>query len=187
MRPAACVIVSLLGGMLLGLITADVSSGELSGGDATRTPHVEAASQGVFILKIHEGWLSPRAQDASLKAIFQALGRQVSTEVMARIPEEERITIGFDQLSLAEALKRFRPYVNYLALEDAAKTPGTVQKLIVVSKRAAGAPARPTTRDGDALAPSEHRQSEPPTPAAPARPKPFTFEFDPTTVGKRGR
>jgi hypothetical protein len=95
--------------------------------------------------------------------------------------------MAFDQLSLAEALKGFRPYVNYVVLEDAAKAPGTIRTLIVVSKRAAGVPARPTTRDDDALAPPAPSQSEAPTPGDPRRPKPFTFEFDPAAVGEPGR
>jgi hypothetical protein len=140
-----------------------------------------------MFLTVREGVLSLRAQNASLTGIFDAIGRQLHIEVETRVPEDERITLAFDQLSLAEALKRFRPYVSYLILEDAAKAPGTIRTLIVVSKRFAGMPARTPTPDGDALASPTPRPREAPTPAAPARPQPFTFEFDPTAVGERGR
>jgi hypothetical protein len=74
--------------------------------------------------------------------------------VDTQIPADERITLAFEALSLTEALKRFRPYVIYMVLEDAAKPPGTIRKLIVVSKRAASVPAPPTAQEGDALAPA---------------------------------
>jgi hypothetical protein len=131
--------------------------------------------------------LSLQAQDASLNGIFEAIGQQLSIEVVARIPADERITIAFDKLSLAEVLKRFRPYVNYVVVEDAAKAPGTIRTLIVVSKRVVGVPTLPTPQDSDALAPSVPQQSPVPAPAAPERPKPFRFEFDPTSVGDRVR
>jgi hypothetical protein len=140
-----------------------------------------------MVLTVDEGLLSLKAQNASMKGIFEAIGRQLSIDVVARIPEDERITIAFEQLSLAGALKRFRPYVNYVALEDTTKAPGTVRTLIVVSKRGARVQAHPSTQGGEGLTSPAPRQSEPPIPEASARPKPFRFEFDPTAVGERRR
>jgi hypothetical protein len=140
-----------------------------------------------MVLTVDAGVLSLRAQNASIREIFEAIGQQLSMEVVACIPADERITIAFDLLPFTDALKRFRPYVSYMALGDTMKAPGTIRKLIMVSKRVAGLPARPTTRDGGALAPPAPSQSEAPTPAVPVRPKPFTFEFDPTAVGECGR
>ena len=176
-----------LGGILVVWLVVALLPGALCGGEEAHPFPGPSATPANVVLTVDEGVFSLRAQDASLKAIFDAIGRQLHIEVVARIPADERITIAFDQLSLAEAPTRFRPYVNYLALEDAAKAPGTIRKLIVVSKRAAGMPAPPSTPDGEALAPSELRQNEASTPAAPARPQPFRFEFDPAAVGARGR
>ena len=44
---------------------------------------------------IHEGRLSLMAQEASLTAIFEAIGRQLSIDVVTQISEDERVTIAF--------------------------------------------------------------------------------------------
>ena len=176
-----------LGGMLVLWLVAAFISGQLFGAEVIGTSHGASAGVGDVVLTVDEGMLSLRVQNASLKGIFEAIGRQLRIEVDTRIPEDERITLAFEQLSLMEALKQFRPYVNYLTLEDGAKAPGTIRTLIVVSKRFAGTPAPLTTQDSDTLASPTPSQREAPTPAAPARPQPFTFEFDPSAVGERGR
>ena len=53
--------------------------------------------------------LSLQAQEASLKGIFDAIGRQLSIEVETRIPADERITLAFDQLSLRRRSSAFGP------------------------------------------------------------------------------
>lgn len=146
-----------------------------------------SATVGDFNLTGHEGLLSLRAEDASLKAIVEAIGQQLSIEVVTRIPADERLTIAFDQLSLTEALKRFRPYANYLVIEDATTAPGTIRQLIVVSKRLAGTSSSRPRPDGEGLSSPSPSPSDAPTPTDTARPKPFRFEFDPTTGGGRGR
>jgi hypothetical protein len=181
------VIAIRLGWMLVVWLVAALIPGELSAGEVAPISPGTPATPADVVLTVHEGLLSLRAQDASLRAIFDAIARQLHIDVVARIPAEEQITIAFDQLSLVEALKPFRPYVNYIAMEDATKAPGTLRKLIVVSKRAAGVPSHPTTQNAETLLPAEPQQSSAPTPATPARPKPFTFEFDPAAVEERGR
>jgi hypothetical protein len=157
------------------------------GGEADPISPGTSATPADVVLTVHEGWLSLRAQDASLKGMFEAIGRQLSIDVVTRIPAAERITLAFEHLSLVEALTRFRPYVNYLMLEDAAKAPGTIRTLIVISKRAAGVSSRQATQDSGAWASPTARQSPAPAAEAPARPTPFRFEFDPAPVGERGR
>jgi hypothetical protein len=180
-------ITAQLVGLILVLLPASMLSGHPLAAQTQRTPHTEGAHHGAVNLMIHEGRLSLMAQEASLTAIFEAIGRQLSIDVVTQISEDERVTIAFEQLPLTEALKRFRPYVNYLVVEDAAEAPGTIRKLIVVSKRATGMPSLPVKEDGKGVVPSEHRRSEAPTSGAPLRPKPFSFEFDPTAVGERRR
>jgi hypothetical protein len=187
MFTTARAIIMWRGGLLVVWLVAALIPGGLLGGEAAHPSPGASATPADVGLTIQDGVLSLKAQDVSLKGIFEAIGRQLHIDVVTRIPADERITLAFEQLSLAEALPRFRPYVNYLVVEDAAQARGTIRTLIVVSKRAAGVPARPTTQDGEGLASQTPSQSEAPTPAAPARPKPFTFEFDPTTVGERGR
>jgi hypothetical protein len=187
MGTATRIGVRRLMGMLVVWLVAALIPSALFGGETNQASQEIAATPTDVVLTVHEGMLSLRANDASLKGIFEAIGRQLSIEVVTHLPAAERITLAFEQLSLAEALKRFRPYVNYLVLEDAAKPPGTIRKLIVFSKRAAGGSSRTTTPDGEGLASPAPSQSEARTPAAPARPKPFSFEFDPAAVGERGR
>ena len=57
--------------------------------------------------------------------------------------------------------------------------PGTIEKLSVVSKRAAGVPPLPTRQDIKGLASPTPSQRPAPTPGAPARPKSLGCEFDP--------
>jgi hypothetical protein len=183
----ARVIAMPLRAMLVAWLVGALIPGVLLAGEAALTFPGTSATPADVGLTVQDGVLSLKAQDASLKGLFEAIGRQLSIDVVTRIPADERITLAFEQLSLAEALPRFRPYVNYLVVEEAAKAPGTIRTLIVVSKRVAGVPAPLTTQDSDAWASPTPSQSKAPTPAAPARPKPFTFEFDPAAVGERGR
>ena len=176
-----------LGGMLVVSLVAVFIPDALCGVEADQVFQGISAAPADGALTVEDGVLSLRAQYASLKGLFDTIGRQLRIEVETRIPEDERITLAFEQLSLMEALKQFRPYVNYLVQEDGAKAPGTIRTLIVVSKRFAGTPAPLTTQDSDTLASPTPSQREAPTPAAPARPQPFTFEFDPSAVGERGR
>jgi hypothetical protein len=187
MWSATRVITAQLVGLILILLPVSRLPAQPLAAQTQRTPHTEGAHHGAVSLMIDEGRLSLRAQEASLTAIFEAIGRQLSIDVVTRIPEDERVTIAFEQLPLTEALKRFRPYVNYLVVEDAAEAPGNIRKLIVVSKRATGMLSLPIKEDGKGVVPSERRRSEAPTSGAPLRPKPFTFEFDPTAVGGRRR
>jgi hypothetical protein len=171
-------------GLILVLLPAAVLLGPPVAVQPPRPPRIAGAPHGTMRVTIHDGRLSLWAQEASLKAIFDAIGRQLAIDVVSRIPEDERVTLAFAPLPLAEALKRFRPYVNYVALEDA-QAPGTVRKLIVVSKRAAGEPSRPIEDDKEGEPPGR-RSSDAPTAGAPAGPQPFRFEFDPA-AGARGR
>jgi hypothetical protein len=174
-------------GLILVLLPAAVLPGQPGAAQTPHPPPIAGAPHGTMRVTVHEGRLSLWAQEAPLKAIFDAIGRQLAIDVVSRIPDDERITLAFAALPLAEALKRFRPYVNYLVVEDAAEAPGNIRKLIVVSKRATGMLSLPIKEDGKGVVPSERRRSEAPTSGAPLRPKPFTFEFDPTAVGGRRR
>ena len=175
------------GGVLIVWLLAILVPGERWGAEVAQPSPGPSGPPADFILTGHEGLLSLRAEDASLKAIVEAIGQQLSIEVVTRIPADERLTIAFDRLSLPEALTRLRPYVSYLVLEDATTAPGTIRQLIVVSKRLAGTPSSRPTQDGEVLASPSPSPRDAPTLTDTARPKPFRFEFDPTTGGGRGR
>jgi hypothetical protein len=185
MRTAIRVSAMQLVGMLVVWVATALIPRAPFGAEVPHPSVGTSATRTDMVLTVDEGLLSLKAQNASMKGIFEAIGQQLSIDVVARISEDERITIAFEQLSLAGALKRFRPYVNYVVLEDTTKAPGAIRKLIVISKHAAGVSSRPTTREGEGLALPAPSQREAPTPGDLMRPKPFTFEFDPSTIGER--
>jgi hypothetical protein len=169
MGSSTCMRTERLGRMMVVGLLAVLSAGELLGATAAPTSRGPSAHTPDFALAVHEGVVSLHAQNASLKAIVEAIGRQLAIDVVSRIPDDERITLAFAALPLAEALKRFRPYVNYLVQEDATKASGTIRQLIVISKRLAGGPPRParTRRGGPTRAAAECLQpSRPDTPPA---------------------
>ena len=181
------VIATWLGGVLVVWLVATLIPGELFGEEAAHPSPGTSATPADVVLTVQEGILSLRARDASLKSIFEAIGRQLHIEVVARIPADERITIAFEQLSLTEALKRFRPSVNYLVArgwrEGSGYHPQTHRGLEACGRHAIA----PDHAGGRRIGTAEPGQRPAPTPEAPARAKPFSFEFDPTAVGERGR
>jgi hypothetical protein len=74
MGPITRVITLWHGGMLLALLTAALLPGTLLGGEVAQPSPGTAATHPEFVLMVQEGRLSLRAQDASLKAIVEAIG-----------------------------------------------------------------------------------------------------------------
>jgi hypothetical protein len=180
------VIAIVVGGMLFRTLPM-AAPGELFAGETEPALGQSSAPVGEFTLTAQEGRLSLRAENASLKAIVEEIGRQMSIEVMARIPADEGVTLTFEQLPLKAALTRLSPYVNYAVVEDVAKGPGAIRKLLVVSKRLAGAPSSPTGKDVKGWTAPPPSGRIPPQETSPARPKAFSFEFDPSAVPEKDR
>ena len=59
--------------------------------DGDNTPETTFEPAAPFVLTVEDGLLSLRAQEASLRAIVEALGRQLDIEVVARISPEEHV------------------------------------------------------------------------------------------------
>lgn len=85
-----------LGGMLVVWLVAALIPGELFGGEEAHPSPGTSATPFDVVLTVKEDMLSLRAQDTSLKAIFEAIGRRLHIDAVARIPAEERITITFE-------------------------------------------------------------------------------------------
>jgi len=83
-----------------------------------------------YRISIEDHRITLKAEDASLKSILEAIGQQMDIEVVARIPEEEKITVQFEDQSLEEALKRFK--VNYALVADSKEKDGRIQRIVVV-------------------------------------------------------
>src|SRR5688572_28392892 len=103
--PLAITAMLAPGAAVLGGIILDGGSRELWAGEALR-----AAPPGSFLLTVDEGRLSLRASDTSLKAIIEAMGRQLYIETVVQVAPETRVTLAFDRLSLVQAISELRQY-----------------------------------------------------------------------------
>ncbi|HEY7492005.1 MAG TPA: hypothetical protein VIH59_12960 [Candidatus Tectomicrobia bacterium] len=133
----------------------------LRSGEAGPASGQGATQPGDFVLTVQGSLLSLRAQDASLKAILEAIGRELAIGVVAHIPAHEKITVQFDGLSLTDALQRL--HANHAYVMEGEKV---VQLMVLPSgKERLRVPAsrRPAETGGQAV----------------PQPAPFRFEFDP--------
>jgi hypothetical protein len=128
-----------------------------------------ATPPGDFVLTVQDSLLSLRAQDASLKAILEAIGRELAIGVVAHMSAHKKITVQFDQLSLTDALQRL--HTNYAYVMEGQK----VVKLIVLPS------GQERLRQPERRRPAEARGTAAPQPA------PFRFEFDPSPRGEERR
>jgi hypothetical protein len=122
-----------------------------------------------FILTRQGDRFSLRAQQASLREIVETLGSMLAIDVVARIPWDIKITLDFAEISLEDALQRFRSFANFAYTKDTNQPASKITRIMVIPIQARERVARPTVRRG-----AEH------TSPASAQPVPFKFEFDPS-------
>jgi hypothetical protein len=132
----------LLRSTLLGLCLAVV------GLALTREAHPqsqEGAStrQPPFVLTIQGELISLRAEDASIKAMIEEIGRRLNIRVKVDIPTTAKLTLAFDQLPLQEVLKRFGKHVNYGYVEQWEQGELRVSTITVPSMKVATSPTGP--------------------------------------------
>lgn len=153
--------------LLLPLLT--IATG-LCGGEPDKKTEGASVHKSKFILTTNDSLLSLRARDASLKELLEAIGQRMKIEVVGSIPEEERITIAFDKLTLEDTIKGLCK--NYAFVKESGKEKGRITKITILPESrtkevaARGKPSAPL---------SEETIKE-----KPARPEPFKFEFDPS-------
>lgn len=102
-----------------------------------------AASPTAFVLTIQDDLISLTAKDASLKAIFEEIGRRLSIRVTVEIPASAKVTLAFERLALPEVLKRLGRYVNYSYIESREKGLGRISAITVHSLKVASSPSKP--------------------------------------------
>jgi hypothetical protein len=119
-----------------------------------------------FVLTVQDSLISLRAHGASLKAILEAIGRELAIGVVAHIPAHEKITVQFDRLTLSDALQHL--HTNYAYVMEGQK----VVKLIVLP------PGQ------ERLRPPASRGLPEVSGKATPQPAPFRFEFDPSQHGE---
>ena len=122
-----------------------------------------------FILTRQGDRLSLRAQQASLREIVETLGSMLAIDVVARIPWDIQVTLDFADLSLEDALQRFRSFANFAYVKDTSQPASKITRIMVIPIRGREQVARPTVRRG-----AEH------TSPTSDQPVPFKFELDPS-------
>jgi hypothetical protein len=179
-RRVAWIIVGLaLGwGLMPGLLPPALNAGSASG--------LLLSQATPFQLTVQEGLLSLRAQEASLKEILEAIGRQLGIETVVQLPAEARVTTAFDHLSVAEALQTLRQHATIAyVVRGGGDAPGTITQLFASPKGGGTAPAPETTQAADPQA--HERSADPERRGSEPGPKGFRFEFDPFQAIPQGR
>jgi hypothetical protein len=122
-----------------------------------------------FVLTRQGDRLSLRAQQASLREIVETVGSMLAIDVVARIPWDIQVTLDFADLSLEDALQRFRSFANFAYTKDTSQPDSKITRIMVIPIQSRERVVRPMARRG----------VEPTSPAL-AQPAPFRFEFDPS-------
>ena len=137
-------------------------------------PTAPSTRTGEFRLTVNGHLVSLQAQEASLRALLEELGRQMGIEVVARLPREQTLTLAFDRLQIEEALERLRAYANIIYLQESTEAHAPIRRIIAI-------PRQPGEQTGE---PARSRRAEP-SDTATSRPAPFQFTFDPAQHEKK--
>lgn len=160
-------------------------------GDDDKKPVGESESKANFVLTIKENLISLKANDVSLKEILEEIGHRMKIEVDAHIPEEEKITIEFDKLSLEDAIKRLS--TNYVYFMDSKKEEGRITKIVLLPKGEGTVLSIPAIKEPEVIEgqkvvrpesstireKSQQPKTEETGKEESPHPEPFKFEFNP--------
>ena len=131
----------------------------------------------LFELSVRDQQLTLVAEDASVKAILAAIGRQMRVEMIVRLRQDRRVTAAFTALPLQEALKRLGLSAATVT-EKGPQGAEMLTKIVVLDKGAAASlsPVRP------AVKPSQRHARD----AAPPRASmPLKLEIDPSKAPRK--
>ncbi|MDR4497674.1 MAG: hypothetical protein MRK02_07130 [Candidatus Scalindua sp.] len=134
----------------------------------------DTEEQSGFELTVKDDLISLSAKDASLKEIMKEMGRKMVVDVVGNIPEEEKVSVEFNGLSLTDALEKLSS--NYGYQMDSEKGEN-IAKIIVLPKRKETATVGITAKESE-IQERESKESN--------RPEPFKFEFDPSEFMEKG-
>lgn len=182
-------IENLLWGFLL--VSLLITPNNTFGGEGERKPEGKPAGKADFVLTVKDNLISLRAKDASLKEVLEEIGRKMKIDVLASIPENQKITAEFEKLSVEEAVNRLT--TNYSFVMDSTKGERRITKVVILHQGRETALSRPTAQESaikkeeKAVKPETiivreeaFRKESPP-------PEPFKFEFDPSKYGEKRR
>jgi len=144
----------------------------LSGSESKQISNDIFRKKGKYELSVKDNLITLNAKDAFLKKILEDIGQRMNIEVFARIPAEDKITIRFANLTLEEALKKFR--TNYALVTDSKDKNGNIKQIVVVPE---GQQANLYLKDVKKV---ESKGKKGTAEEKPSKPEPFKFEFDPS-------
>ncbi len=158
----------LYGGTIFLLIPLLVIPLLLSGEDAYGKSEVKSGENTDFDLTVKDELISLTAKDSSLRKIIEEIGDAMKIEVVGNIPEEEMISVEFNNLSLKNTLEKLS--TNYGYLMDSEKEEKKITKIIILPKGEKTASTGLHTGESDI---QEEKSNDP------GQSEPFKFEFDP--------
>ena len=127
-----------------------------------------------FTIAVKNNLITLNAKDASLKDIVEEIGSKMKIDVITNIPDDKRVSIKFDTLSLKDAIERLRAYADIVYFRDSENK--KITKMMVFSKRKGEELSKPAKGEGPVKTQSKKEESLKGAP----QPEPFQFEFDPS-------
>jgi hypothetical protein len=173
--------------LLVGVL---VTAAQVFAGEAERTPKEKPAAKADFVLTMKDNVVSLTAKDASLKKILEEIGQRMSIEVLALLPEQEKITADFEKLPLEEAIERLiRNYPHLVVSQEGDKR---ITRIVALQKSVDTVPSKPViketeTKKQETPVKLETRVKEQPIGKESPPPEPFKFQFDPSQYGQKRR
>ena len=157
---------------LLALLLYLILPAFLSGSEPNKITNDEIEKSEKYELSIKDNLITLNAEDAFLKKILEDIGQRMNIEVFARIPAEDKITIQFANLTLEEALIKFK--TNYAYITDSKEKQGNIKRIVVVPE---GKQANLSSKDVKKVEPKVKKDIDV---EKTSKPEPFKFEFDPS-------
>lgn len=165
------------------------------GGEAERSPKEKPVAKADFVLMVKDKLISLKAKDASLKEILEEIGRRMNIEMLALLPEQEKITTEFEKLPLEEAIERLvRNYPHLLVSQESNKR---ITKIIALQKSGDTIPSQPDMKGPEIKKDEIKKEERPVKPETNVRKeavrnespptKSFGFQFDPSQYGQKRR
>jgi hypothetical protein len=176
----------------------------LFGGESDRKEEQKSEHEADYDLTVKDDLISLNAKNASLKEIIEEIGSSMKIDVIGNIPEEEKISVGFDKLSLKEALEKLSSNYGYLMDSEKGEKEDhsnklQITKIIILPKgEETATPSLKTkqvaikeTKISETQEAKEseikERESKERLSKETKQPEPFKFEFDPSQFLKKGK
>jgi hypothetical protein len=131
--------------LLFGLLGPGAAPTQIFAGELERNPKGKPAAKANFLLTVKDNLLSLKAKDASLKEILEEIGRSMNIEVLALLPEQEKITTEFEKLPLEEAIEKL--IGNYPHLMVSQEGDKRITRIVALQKSVDTVPSKPVIKE----------------------------------------